>query len=391
MLGKKICGLAVAVATLLAGCGNSASVLAPVVSGSSGGSSSGGVVTPPPVAGKVGHVFILILENEDYNTSFGASSPAPYLSKTLPAMGQLLTQYYGTGHLSLDNYITMISGQAPSKLAQSDCQRFTDWVGPNSVDANGQATGDGCVYPPAAKTIADQLQAAGHSWKGYMEDMGLDLARDGRATCSHPSVTTFPGTSDPTQSATATDAYATRHNPFMYFHSIIDNQANCDAHVVALPNLVTDLQLIGTTPEYVFITPSLCHDGHDTPCVSGEPGGLASADLFLQTWVPRIVNSAAFKKDGLLIVTFDEASTSDTTACCSEPMGSTRPGITGPGGGRVGAVLVSPFIKPGTMNATPYNHYSLLKSSENVFGLPYLGYANAPGLAAFGADVFNGP
>jgi hypothetical protein len=62
--------------------------------------------------------------------------------------------------------------------------------------------------------------------------------------------------------------------------------------------------------------------------------------------------------------------------------------VNGPGGGRTGAVLLSRFIKPGTVSKVPYNHYSLLRSVEDVFGLPHLGYAGRAGLASFGRDVF---
>src|SRR4051794_175304 len=78
---------------------------------------------------KVNHVWIIVLENRDYETTFGKDSPAPYLSKTLTAQGELLTHYYATGHLSLDNYITMVSGQPPNPITQSDCQFYTDFAG----------------------------------------------------------------------------------------------------------------------------------------------------------------------------------------------------------------------------------------------------------------------
>jgi len=58
------------------------------------------------------------------------------------------------------------------------------------------------------------------------------------------------------------------------------------------------------------------------------------------------------------------------------------------GGGRIGAVVVSPLIRPGTSSATPYNHYSLLCSIEDIFGLPKLGYAADPELPCFGGDVY---
>src|ERR1700730_534840 len=68
------------------------------------------------------HVFVLVLENESYNMTFGASPGSPYLAKTLPAQGALLERYYGIGHQSLDNYIAMISGQPPNVDTQADCQ-----------------------------------------------------------------------------------------------------------------------------------------------------------------------------------------------------------------------------------------------------------------------------
>ena len=63
----------------------------------------------------------------------------------------------------------------------------------------------------------------------------------------------------------------------------------------------------------------------------------------------------------------------------------------GPGGSRAGAVLISPFIKGGTVSNVGYNHYSMLESVEDIFRLRHLGYAGQPGLAPFGADVFTRP
>ncbi|HZR34528.1 MAG TPA: alkaline phosphatase family protein [Nevskia sp.] len=350
--------------------------------------SCGSSTTAPsgPASSRIGHVFVLILENEDYQNSFGPSPAAPYLATTLPAKGVLLQNYYGTGHNSLDNYISMISGQSPNLITQLDCQTYSEFVGTITA-ADGQLVGQGCIYPASVGNIADQLEKAGLSWKGYMEDMGNTPTREA-ATCGHPAI----GTQDGTQSATAADQYATRHDPFMYFHSIIDDQARCDSHVVNLDKLPADLASTGSTPNYVFITPSLCHDGHDSPCANGEPGGLVSINSFLQQWVPQILASPAFQQDGLLIVTYDESSglQSDSSACCGEGPGPNTllPGLTGLGGGRVGAVLISPFIKPGTVSTTPYNHYSMLRSVQDIFGLPYLGLAGASGQAGFGSDVY---
>ena len=336
----------------------------------------------PPVH----HVFVIVLENENADTTFGPSSPAPFLARTLTAAGAFVPGYYGIGHNSLDNYLAMVSGQAPTLATQADCPLFTD-VLPGLPSADGQVVGQGCVYPASVPTVADQLEAHGLTWKGYMEDMGSDPVRDNGAVCAHPAI----GTPDRTQQASATDQYATRHNPFVYFHSVIDDGAGCAARDVPLDRLSTDLGSAATTPNLSFVVPDLCHDGHDATCADGGPGGLPAADAFLQAWVPRITGSQAFRRDGLLIVTFDEAE-SDSSACCGEQPGPNAPApggqSGGPGGGRTGAVLLSRFIRPGTTTAQQYNHYSLLRSIEDLFALPHLGYAAAPGLRPFGADVY---
>ena len=335
---------------------------------------------PPPIK----HVFIIVLENKGFATTFSDASLAPYLADTLTRQGAFLREYYGIGHSSLDNYIAMISGIAPTPETQADCGNYIDFV-ERGTSPDGQPIGNGCVYPAHVQTIADQLEARGLKWAGYMEDMGLDPRRDRTTTCAHPAI----GDPDPTEGAAPNDQYATKHNPFVYFHSIID-APSCDSNVVALPRLESDLRSAATTPAYSFISPSLCHDAHDTPCVNGEPGGLVSADRFLRHWVPIITSSPAYREDGLLIITFDESRGSDTESCCSERPGPNvqKAGVDGPGGGRTGAVLLSPFIAPGTVSVVPYNHYSMLRSVEDIFDLPHLGYASQEGLTSFGADVY---
>lgn len=367
---------------------------------------------------QVGHIFIIVLENKGYEQTFGSNSPAPYLAKTLPAQGALLTNFYGIGHNSLTNYIALISGQGPNTATQADCPFYSDFqASAPQLDSRGQAAGIGCVYPAFVPTIAGELSTKGLQWKGYMEDMGKDPARE-ESTCGRPVVN--QAGADQTQSANATDAYAARHNPFVYFHAIVDDEATCKRQVGSLDALTEDLKSMSSTPHYSFISPNLCNDAHDTNCANGDPGGLVSADAFLKKWVPVITASPAYKNDGLLMVIFDEADISDPTdtsgaaACCNQPTGPNTlfstlnalglplnslpdsvitagmPGIFGPGGGRTGAVFLSPFIKPGTVSETPYNHYSLLKSVSQLFGVKPLGYANQVDLVVFGKDIFTG-
>jgi phosphatidylinositol-3-phosphatase len=341
--------------------------------------------------GPVRHVFLIMLENQSFDVTFGPRSPAPYLAQTLTRQGVLLRRYYAIGHNSLGNYIALVSGQAPNEDTQNDCWRYTEFeLSEARLNAHGQALGRGCIYPKLVRTLPDQLEAAHLAWRGYMEDMGKDPARESR-TCARPAL----GSEGRLQLATAADQYATKHNPFVYFHSIVDDTARCDAHVVALDQLPRDLASAGATPNYVFVTPNLCHDGHDAPCADGEPGGLVSADAFLRTWVPLITQSQAFRTNGLLIVTFDESSVTGAetaAACCDEqPLPGARfpPGLGGPGGGRIGALVLSPFLPHGKTSDVPYNHYSLLRSVENIFGLEPLGYAADPKLRTLDKDLLS--
>ena len=343
--------------------------------------------TLPPIR----HVFLIVLENKSFTGAFGPGSPAPFLAKTLPAQGALLTQYYATGHWSLDNYIAMVSGQAPNPATQGDCPQPIEFqVTRPGLDEHGQLLGMGCVYPAVVKTLPDQLEQERLTWKGFMEDLDRDPVRDDPQTCTAGRI----GKPDPTEHAAAGDQYAAKHDPFVYFHTILDRPASCAAHIVSLDELRTDLRRVATTPNYSFITPNLCNDGHDAQCADGQTGGLVGINRFLKKWVPLITRSPAFRKDGLLIVTFDESdgkAPDAFDACCNELPLSTdpnRPGFQGQGGGRIGAVLLSPFIRPGTVSSVPYNHYSLLRSVEDIFDLGHLGYAAEPGLRAFGPDVF---
>jgi phosphatidylinositol-3-phosphatase len=209
-----------------------ASVGAPIATASA---APGGIVRAALPANAIRHIIVVELENESFNMTFGPNSPAVFLNKTLVPQGELVENYYATGHVSLDNYIAQISGQAPNPLSSSDCLQLPSFAGsyvnvvPGTLDPDqatfpGQVDGSGCIYPASVQTIADQLDAArgggaaraGTAWRVYAEDMGNDPARDmgtpdplGGTDCAHPVV----GGNDPTNSATPIDQYATRHNP----------------------------------------------------------------------------------------------------------------------------------------------------------------------------------
>jgi phosphatidylinositol-3-phosphatase len=444
---------------------------------STGSLAQGSPVRAALPANTINHILVVDLENESFTSTFGPNSVATYLNQTLVPRGELLDNYFAIGHASLDNYVAQISGQAPTAQTNSDCVsvqivdghpvlagQYTDVTpgtdDPNSSTYPGQVDGNGCVYPAptatsaGAPTIASQLDAlyppnpVTHvaSWREYAESMGNDPVRDGGAAdplggtdCAHPAV----GSADNTENAEAADQYTTRHNPFMFFHSVIDTSAECNANVVPLGtvsvgtsstfnhsqlpdsyagHLVGDLSKIESTPRFGFITPNLCNDGHDTSCAGtntegGATGGLAAADLWLKHWMPLILASQAYQTGQMLVVvTFDEGNIFDTTACCNEQAGPNYPypgfspllALAGfhptsadVGGGRVGAVLLNAkYIQPGSIDSTgSYNHYSALRSYEDLLGLTtggadglgHLGFAGAAELSPFGSDVFNKP
>lgn len=333
------------------------------------------------------HVIIVMLENEDEADAFSPGAPTHYLSRTLPAQGALIANYYGIGHHSLDNYLAIISGQAPNADTQSDCPTLVPDAG--HLVSGGQWKGTGCVYPKAVPTLAGQLEHAGLSWGEYAQDMaaasGPGVVNADRNACVHPAY----GDSDTLAKATADSQYATRHNPWVYFRSI--SNADCVKHDVDLSRLPSALAHPGRFPSVAMITPDLCNDGHDATCADGHSaGGVTQVDAFLKTWIPRITGSATYRQGRtMIVVTFDEAESDESSSCCHEESGPnvTEPGVTGPGGGKIGAVVISPHTRRGTFPSQSYNHYGLLATIAKNFGLPRLGYAR--GARVFGSDVFN--
>jgi Phosphoesterase family len=302
--------------------------------------------------GKIKHVWLIILENKSYDATFTGLNNNTYLWRTLPGQGVLLKNYYGTGHFSLDNYISLVSGQATQPDTQADCPDYDSFSG--TVDTKGSlftnrnfgqmasaqgpnaaAGSNGCVYPATVPTLFNQLDAKGVSWKGYAQDLGNPDASPpvhsaGTQYCGAPYASPGPtgSTTQPNPgSANATDQYVPKHFPFPWFESILQSGDCNSAHIANLfdptNGLYHDLQTEATTPAFSWISPNNCSDGHDAVChgnnLSGgfaDPntpnapinytGGLYSADLFLEHVIPEIEASPAFKDGGLIDITFDE-------------------------------------------------------------------------------------
>lgn len=360
-------------------------------------SSGPGDVPPDPLLPPVKHVFLIVLGEQGFDQTFGPTSSDTYLSKTLAGQGELLANYYGVASGSLANEIALISGQGPNPQTAANCPTFTDFA-PDTLGEEGQATGSGCVYPTDVTTVADQLATAGKQWKAYVEDIGSGAGQ--ATTCRHPALSV----ADSNQAPLPGDAYETWRNPFVYFHSLIDSPA-CDQSDVGLDQLAPDLQSADTAPSLSYIVPNACHDGSEQPCAPGQQAGPAGADAFLQTVIPEIQASPAYEDGGLIAITFAQAPqtgpNADSSACCVAPQYPNLPAPATPvvsngpikpsgGGGHVGMLLISPFVKAGSVNDTAYfNHFSMLLTIETLFGLQPLGYASDPGALGFDSTIFN--
>jgi hypothetical protein len=337
------------------------------------------------------HVFVIMLSDEPYAAVFGPASSAHYLSQTLERRGELLVRYYAVAHEQLANGIALLSGQGPTAETAANCPTYAD-VAPARSGAGEQLLGNGCVYPASTKTLAGQLSARHLTWRAYVE--GMDEAGSQAGACGHPAL----GQADPTAAQGSSGGpYATFSNPFVYFHSVIDSPS-CAANDVGLDRLKGDLASAKRTPSLSYIVPDRCHDGNPTPCAAGAPAGLVPADGFLKRVVPEITGSKAYRESGLLAITVDEAPSSgefaDSSSCCGQPRFPNMPALAGGlsprGGGTVGALLLSPFLlKSGSTGQEPYDHFSLLRTIEDLFSLKHLGYAGLSGVRPFEAAMFS--
>lgn len=288
--------------------------------------------------GQIKHVWTIILENKSYDATFTGLNQNSYLWKELPAQGALLTNYYGTGHYSMDNYITLVSGQATSKDLQEDCGVRNFDFGKNS-DIITEHTGDqqfgqydnygqvkspagpnakngdnGCTLPKDAPTLFNQLDAAGKTWKGYAQDLRNQPGREdglgGAPGTRDNDPTTNPKTMTPSENdkqngitsftgAQANDQYVAKHFPFPWFHSIIgdDNTGNDsltkpanggtmtdENHIANLDDanygLIADLKKpADQVPAFNWITPNNCSDAHDAVCKGNNMSGLFDDNL----------------------------------------------------------------------------------------------------------------
>jgi hypothetical protein len=320
-----------------------------------------------PEAGQVKHVFVISLSSPGYEAAFGATPQMPYLAGTLRPQGQLLSNYSLLDDAATANSIAAVSGQRPNPQTAADCPTWSEFPPGAKVSSSGVVSGSGCVYPVEALTLADQLASGRFSWRAYMEGMSDETGTP--ANCVHPEAEAAD--------APATGGYSARLNPFTHFHSLLD-LGDCATNDVPLSELQKDLRKLETTPNYSYISPDLCDAGVAGQCPAGAPEGAASADAFLAAWVPKILASPAYKQDGLLVVTFNSVNPPPPP----DPANPTpAPAPAAPL--RVGTLLLSQFVSPGATDPAAYDPYSLLRSTDELFGLSPLAAAGGSKVKSF--------
>ncbi|MDE3085248.1 MAG: hypothetical protein KGJ77_00650 [Acidobacteriota bacterium] len=318
-----------AAALLLAGCGATGPDRTTTTAPSTSTSAAPPSTTIAAAAAlaSVGHVFVVVMEN----LGAGPARSVPAFA-SLAARYESTTRWYAASHPSLPNYLALVSGSTWG--ITSDCTSCTV-RGPN---------------------LGTQLTAAGVSWGAYFEGMP--------APC-------FLGSQSPDGS------YAQKHDPFAYFDDIRSSPALC-GHLQPLSSLPPLLAGPATgVPRFVWVTPSMCHSGHDcSPAVAGS---------WLEGFVGTVTASAAWRQHGLLVVVWDEG---DGTAGVDPATGALR---AAGGGGAVLGLVAAPGAPAGRALPVPYDHYSLLATVEDVFGLPRLGAAAGAGVAPLTAFLPPGP
>jgi len=259
----------------------------------------------------VSTVFLIMMENHDWNTILGAAE-APYINSALLPRASYCDQYFSSHaiHPSEPNYLWIVAG---TNFGIRD----------DNTPANN--------HQSSTKTIFNQLDAAGISWKSYQEDI---------------SGTTVPDADN--------GNYAVRHNPPVFFDWCRNNLIYCTNHVRPYSELPRDLTN-NTVPRFCFITPNLTNDMHNAPCTGCS--SRTAGDDWLSHEVPKILASAAYTNGGALIITWDEGSSE--------------------GDGPFGMIVLSARAKGGGYhNSIYYTHSSLLRTLQDIFHVrPYLGDA----------------
>jgi hypothetical protein len=312
------------------------------------------------------HIFVIVAENLGAGRIIG-NDAAPNINRLAKDHG-LATQFYGEVHPSEGNYVAILGGDT---FGIHDDDGFYCKPG---MKADGCANSDRPDYVDhtvPAPSLVDQLAAHGFSWKGYFEDIpapGSPVFR-------------WPSLAEPVAGKPA-ELYALKHNGFMNFKSVQDDPGRAQK-IVGFDVLAQDIAT-GRLPNYAHIIPNQCNDMHglskgpDIPadCTKTNLNALiARGDAAIGKVVNAIMASPLWSApaNSAIVITFDEDDhTQGAQGCCAYDPQS----VANYGGGLIPTIVVTNHGPHGVTDPTPYNHYSLLRTTEEAFGItPYLAHA----------------
>jgi phosphatidylinositol-3-phosphatase len=290
--------------------------------------------TSPVSSSHLDRIIVLVLENyrsDEVDPEKIAYNP--FLTK-LAAQNRVAVNYYGVWKPSLPNYLAMIGGD-------------TFGINDNHGSCFNPDHATSC-HSIDAPNLVDQLEAAHIAWEGLFESMPA---------------TGFLGEKFPEHAP----LYAQKHNPFVYFKSVaLDPARLAKLKPFVSSELTAELADATSASRFIYIVPNLCDDEHGARNCRPDAITLEAADTFLAETVPAIVSTPAFTDRSVLFITFDNST--GTGGCCGHWFG----------GGRIPLIAVTKHAMK-VRGETPSNHYSLLATIEDGFGLPRL--ANATGAA----------
>ena len=306
------------------------------------------LVAKPPEMVRFEHVFVVVEENQNYEEVIGNIKDMPYFNSLAEKYG-LATNYYANTHPSINNYFYLTAGRSGTR------KPF------------GGDMADKFPWEVPGENIASVLTENGKTWKAYAENLPKTGYVEGDQ---------FP--------------YVKRHNPFAYFDTVRQTNGAAlqpiqTANIVSFDSFAGDLQQ-NALPDYSFIVPNLYHDGHNDEITKkgagcGDHRALQQVDTWLKDKMEPLIQSATFKRGGLLVIVFDEG-------CELGPKADWRLDPKKPklrGGGHIPALIISSKTPAGTKVDDLYHHESVLRLSLRALGVEKMpaGAKSAPDMNGF--------
>lgn len=302
------------------------------------------------------HIIVIVAENKDYNQVIG-SPAAPSLTELARDYGNA-THFYAETHPSEPNYVAMVGGYTYG--IRDDDAYFCTPRDPNRSCPHSRAPGyvDHTIDAP---NLASQLDAAHLSWREYLESI--------------PSAGSL---------VPAAGMYASKHSGFMNFRSVQRDPQRA-RHIVGFQDFFADIEA-GALPNLAFVVPNVCDEMHGAGgaapqgCNWNDVGALVRrGDDHIGAIVHRLMDMALWRARGnvAIVVTFDEDDAGSAAGCC----GNDPSDPANRGGGRIPTIVITNHGPRHVTDATPYSHYSLLRTIEDAFGMQHhLRRARAPGV-----------